>query len=419
MAKRFNVIGTCIPGKHFMGDTSGKIEQILQMVSDGDYFTINRPRQFGKTTLLNLLEKRLVKEKDYLVLAITFEGIDTPTYERHDRFIENFLNLLNQELELKKEQELADMIAENKKIENFGVLSTFLSRIIHASGRKAVLMIDEVDKSGNNQLFLDFLGMLRSKYLNSKNGKDITFHSVVLTGVHDVKNLKNKIRPGDKKTFNSPWNIAVDFEVDISLSPAEIAVMLDDYTKEKPVVLDIDFFAKELFYYTSGYPFLVSYLCKLIDENILPKKAGNKWEPTDLIEAVKTALLGENSNFENVIKNLENNPSLYDLVFNIVMNEKEFTYNPRNSVIQLGKVHGILKNEKGRVRIHNRMYEQLIYDYMSSNLETSGAIDSSPVGSSFLAEDGTLDIEKVIHKFQEFMEEQYNKEGKEIDIAWI
>ena len=53
-----------------------------------------------------------------------------------------------------------------------------------------MLSIDEVDKSSNNQLFLDFLGMLRKKYLRRDAGREESFHSVILAGVHDVKTLK-------------------------------------------------------------------------------------------------------------------------------------------------------------------------------------------------------------------------------------
>jgi len=427
MAKKFNITGTCIPGRHYMGDRSGKLDKIMEIVSDGDYFTINRPRQYGKTTIIYLLEQRLKKDKDYLAIDISFEGIDTPTYEKHERFIATVLDILRQRLEFMQEKELTALIENNKTISNFNGLSTFFTEMILKSGRKVVLMIDEVDKSSNNQLFLDFLGMLRTKYLRRNEGKDYSFHSVILAGVHDVKTLKAKIRPEEKKMYNSPWNIAVDFEVDLSLFPKEIASMLEEYVKERQVKIDIPFFAEKLFYFTSGYPFLVSYLCKIIDEKILPGKKKKEWEPHDLVSAVQMALMENNTNFESLTKNLENNPELYEFVYKIIMNEKEFSYNPRNSVIHYGTTYGILKEEKAKVRIHNRLYEQLIYDYMSSNLETSGGIEYSHVSLSYIEEDGTLNIEKVIRKFQEFMKEQYcakdkdflERKGKLLFLAFI
>jgi hypothetical protein len=50
MQKEFNDTGLCIPNRHYMVDNSDKLKQIIAFVEKGKYFTINRPRQFGKTT---------------------------------------------------------------------------------------------------------------------------------------------------------------------------------------------------------------------------------------------------------------------------------------------------------------------------------------------------------------------------------
>jgi len=409
MAKRFNITGTCIPERHYMADISGKLDKIMELISNGDYFNINRPRQFGKTTAIYLLEQQLKKDNQYLAIDISFEGIDSPTHEKHERFIPTILDLLRQRLAFMGEKELVAFIEENKNISDFNRLSTFLTEFMVKSGRKVVLMIDEVDKSTNNQLFLDFLGMLRAKYLKRNEGKDHSFHSVILAGVHDVKTLKTKIRPDEKKVYNSPWNIAVNFKVDLALSPTEITSLLEEYTKDKQVKMDIPFFTEYLFYFTSGYPFLVSYLCKIIDEELLPSKRNKVWKPEDLVDAVQIAVNETNTNFETLVKNLENNPDLYEFVFKIIMNGMDFSYNRHNPIIQLGTLHGILREEKGKTRVHNRLYEQIIYNYMASNLETSDGAVLSGITSSYIENDGTLNIEKIIRKFQEFMLEQYSK----------
>ena len=54
--KRFNTTAVCIPSKHYMVDISDKVEQIKKLVDDGKYFTINRARQYGKTTTLAALK---------------------------------------------------------------------------------------------------------------------------------------------------------------------------------------------------------------------------------------------------------------------------------------------------------------------------------------------------------------------------
>ncbi len=52
MQREFNDTGLCIPGRHYMVDISKKIETIIHLIEKGKYFSINRPRQFGKTTTI-------------------------------------------------------------------------------------------------------------------------------------------------------------------------------------------------------------------------------------------------------------------------------------------------------------------------------------------------------------------------------
>ncbi|MCI7441975.1 MAG: AAA family ATPase, partial [Clostridium sp.] len=57
--KEFNTTGLCNPNKHYMVDISDKLENIKKLVEKEKYFIINRPRQYGKTTILSALRKEL------------------------------------------------------------------------------------------------------------------------------------------------------------------------------------------------------------------------------------------------------------------------------------------------------------------------------------------------------------------------
>jgi len=73
--KYFNITGPCIPSLHYMVDTNDKIDRIItEYVDAGEYFIINRARQYGKTTTLELLYQRLAKT--HIVLKVSFEGKD-------------------------------------------------------------------------------------------------------------------------------------------------------------------------------------------------------------------------------------------------------------------------------------------------------------------------------------------------------
>ena len=46
----FNISGDCKPGFHYMVDIASRLSAIKAMVNQGQYVTINRARQYGKTT---------------------------------------------------------------------------------------------------------------------------------------------------------------------------------------------------------------------------------------------------------------------------------------------------------------------------------------------------------------------------------
>ena len=128
-----------------------------------------------------------------------------------------------------------------------------MSKICEVSEKPVVMLIDEVDSASDHQVFLDFLAQLRAYYLNREESP--TFHSVILAGVYDIKNLKAKIRPENEHKRNGPWNIAADFNVDMSLSKSGIAGMLHEYESDYKTGMDIDMMAARIYDYTSGYPF--------------------------------------------------------------------------------------------------------------------------------------------------------------------
>ena len=292
-----------------------------------------------------------------------------------------------------------------------------------------MLLIDEVDKSSNNDLFIHFLAVLRDKYLSRKRIK--TFHSVILAGVHDVKSLKLKIRPDSEQKYNSPWNIATIFEVEMNLTVDEIKPMLADYVQVRGVTMDIQQVAERLFFFTSGYPYLVSKLCKIIDEKILPKKATKEWTQEDLNQAFDLiSKEAYNANFDTVMNNLEHYPDLYELVFSVIFDSYKKDFNQHDPVVALGVLHGILAaSEKGNVIIHNRIYREIIANMMISkwNTRTFGRLNPSTDEFQFRLPNNGLDMEKVLINFQTFMRENYSdkderfleREGRLIFLAYL
>ena len=90
MAKKFNIAGRCIPAWHYMADTSRKQKAVLKMVEEGDYFIINRPRQYGKTTTLHNIADALIASGEYIVFNTSFEGVGT-IFSKRNRTLHHVL----------------------------------------------------------------------------------------------------------------------------------------------------------------------------------------------------------------------------------------------------------------------------------------------------------------------------------------
>ena len=153
--KSFNTTVVCVPELHYMVDTSEKIQQIEKLIAQGDYFTINRARQYGKTTMMYSLCRKLKEE--YLVLILSFEGLGDEAFSEDEIFVNQFLSSVAEYLE--ETNQYTDLIEEwsrpvNAKINKqdaFDLLSKRITWFCKQCPKKIILMIDEVDKSSENQ----------------------------------------------------------------------------------------------------------------------------------------------------------------------------------------------------------------------------------------------------------------------------
>jgi hypothetical protein len=172
-----------------MVDITGKLLGIKEMVDAGKYFVINKGRQYGKTTTLAMLEHTLAAE--YLCISLSFEGLGEAFFASEEGFCRGFVGELCQRLRFTHADSSLLTFWNEKPINTMQDLSWRISDFCLT--RSVVLMIDEVDKASNFRVFLDFLGLLRSKYLARNGGRDYTFQSVILAGVYDIKNIKLKM----------------------------------------------------------------------------------------------------------------------------------------------------------------------------------------------------------------------------------
>lgn len=384
MGKIFNITADCKPNQHYMVNLDSRLAQIKEYIDRGEYFTINRARQYGKTTTLRALREYL--KAQYYVISMDFQmRMSSAKFRSENTFAKAFAKAFVHIIQslpieapdnMKKAVERLGTFAQEQGEElELVELFQYLSDICREADKPLVLMIDETDSAVNNQVFLDFLSQLRGYYIDREYSP--TFQSVILAGVYDIKNLKRKFRPDEDHKMNSPWNIAVEFKVEMSFSPEEIAGMLKEYENEHATGMDISKIAGLIYDYTSGYPFLVSRFCKLMDEEIagsenFPEKK-SAWTYAGFLAAERILTGEKNTLFESMVNKLYDLPELKEIVYSTLFAGRESSYNVLNHAIDMAHMLGFVKNDKGIAVISNRIFEVVFYNFFLSSSESRNA----------------------------------------------
>jgi len=393
--KRFNTTGTCFPQMHYMVDISERVEQIKGMVDQGDYFCINRGRQYGKTTTLQAIKVRL--DSEYSVFNLSFESASDTMFSSIEKMCSYFLWQLNYAIEYGEVNKVcADAVKLLKEYTSndfspveVPIFKSVVNRICSMNQYGLVLLIDEVDQAGNFPSFIKFLGILREMFLN--RSKLLTFHSVILVGVYDIKNRKMRLER--EHQYNSPWNIAVPFDINMSLHTDGIAGMLAEYKSDHRLDFDENFVAGMIYDYTHGYPFMVSRLCQIIDQK------GYGWDYQGVLSSVHDILNEQNTLFDDMVKKMDDFPQLRKLLTSILYTGESQAVSLYEKYIQLGLQFCFLRDEGGTVKIANRITETFQYNLFAVEqrgnfITTHGSIDNSQ-----FIHDGILDVRRLIERF--------------------
>lgn len=427
--RTFNTTAVCVPERHYMVDLTTRLIEVKRMVDAGNYFTINRARQYGKTTLLNALSRYIKKE--YFVLDLDFQAMDNDSFQNGGTFAQGLARMMMDASEFRGVPIPEKYFAEFEKISEKDtgkvrmddIFRIFL-RWCRESDKPIVLMIDEVDSATNNQVFLDFLAQLRLQYIErQKNTGYKTFQSVILAGVTDIKNLKRKLRPDEASKFNSPWNVAVDFKVDMSFHPSDIAGMLEQYEDDHHTGMAVTSIAQDIFDYTGGYPFLVSRICQLIDTELVHDdrfgSLSSAWTPEGVSEVVRRILMEKNTLFESLMGKVYDNPKLSQMLQSILFAGDANVYNAFNIPISDAEMYGFIMHENGKVKIANRIFEMLLYNFYLSADEwhEKDIYKADERDKEVFIENDRLNMEHILERFVTGFDDIYGSDYETFDEA--
>ena len=219
-----------------------------------------------------------------------------------------------------------------------------------------------------------------------------------------MKNIKQRLRPDGEHRVNSPWNIAADFLLDMNFSVKDISGMLAEYESDYQTGMDIKEIAQFIYDYTSGYPFLVSRICKLMDERITGSEGyfDRKlvWTKEGVLEAVKILLIEKNTLFESITGKLADYPRLRELVYSLLFTGRKISYNPLSPSIEIAEMFGFIKNSRGDAVISNRIFETVLYNlFLSEEMLDSEEYRTALQERNQFIQNGHLNMKLILEKF--------------------
>ncbi|MGH7599940.1 MAG: AAA-like domain-containing protein, partial [bacterium] len=331
--RRFNITGKIIPELHYYVDLTPQLKKLMALADEGTYFVINRPRQFGKTTVLDFFARRLQASKDYVPALISFESFTQLFDITEAEFYANVAKRIFEEL-----KPVTDGLTDIK-INDFDITSRndffeWLRETCRHLRKKLVLLIDETDAVPET-VVIGFLAGLREMFL--QRDRKPAAYAVCLAGVHDIKNLKARYRKETRSLGSaSPFNIAIDYELP-PFNLKNIRQYFLQHTKETGQTFDEQVFAR-VHHVTNGHPWLVSVLAKTMVEGLVPHRR-RRIQLDHTEAAIQKLFASRNSNFDNLFNNAHN-PRLLPIVLDLLTG-KRHQYDIQSDDFNLGIMHGV------------------------------------------------------------------------------
>ena len=191
----------------------------------------------------------------------------------------------------------------------------------------------------------------------------------------------------------------------MSFSAPEIETMLVEYENDHHTGMDISAIAKGIRFYTSGYPYLVSKICQLIETDL-----DRNWTIEGIQEAIKLILKERSTLFGDMIKKIEEKQDLSNLLFDLTVGKIKYLYNVDVPVMNFGLMFGFIAEGTDGLQIDNKIFEIRITDYFISKQMLQwreNNIAQSPVNE--IVKDGFFDMELCLKKFKQHYSEIYTK----------
>ena len=394
----FKTSGPVVPEEHYCVPPLERVDlkSVLSLIRRKEYFVLHAPRQTGKTTTLRALRDRLNEGAAGEVLCVyaSLEG-GQAGYDDIGSAVRGILNLLADRASAVGDDALAgvwkEALADGGPLDGF---RSALSRWAQVSSKPIVLLLDEVDALVGDSL-LSVLRQLRAGYGDRPGDFP---QSVVLCGLRDVRDYRLQFDPGKPSPAGgSPFNIKAKSLRLGDFDEAEIRALYAQHTEDtgqefEPAAVEA------VWEQTQGQPWLVN---ALADEACFENEAGRDRSRSitaeDILAAREALILRRDTHIDQLAAKLQE-----DRVRRVIeplltgASVSDFTAEDRDYVRDLGLIA-----RDDPVRMANPIYREVVPRELTSTVQSNLPQETH----WFVTEDGALDVEELLSRFQEYFRE--------------
>ena len=394
----FNTAGPTNPEDHYCISPLNRIEidEIEMLIQQKKYFLLHAPRQTGKTTVLNALERHLNIGDTYVCVYINVEPAQAA---RED--VGSAIQTILSRLAFHIERTLGDsFFSENwkeilKDSGPFAAFSEMLALWCEHSSRPVVLLIDEIDALVGDTL-ISVLRQLREGYNHRPEHFPV---SILLCGVRDIRDYR--IHSDKEKsiiTGGSAFNIKAKSLRLGNFSFEEMCTLMDQHETEtgQPFTQGV---RETLWENTQGQPWLVNALCYEVCFEMKENRDRNKVITVEMIHQAKENLIQRRETHLDQLADKLKEDRVRRVIAPLLSGDFHAEEIADDDIMYV-KDLGLISQKKG-LEIANPIYAEIIPRQLTYVLQ-----ETLPQKTKWYVEqDGRLNMQKLLNAFQEFFRE--------------
>ena len=299
----FNTEGPVRPDEHYAIPPLGRgnKDESLRLIQEKRYFVLHAPRQTGKTSTLIALRDLLNSGE---VGEFRCVNVEVGQVARDDTAcgLRSILSSLAASARLLGDEFPKQAWPDIFKQSGPGdALKDLLIEWCLANPVPLVLLVDEIDSLVGDTL-LSALRQLRAGYTNRPRAFP---HSVVLCGVHDIKDYRVRSSAGELIAGGSPFNIVAKSLRLADFTEAQTHALMRQHTDET----DQPFTPaarKAVWQQTQGQPWLVNALCaSACFDTEAGRDRSRAIEKEDILAAQESLILSHHTHLDKLVRNLK------------------------------------------------------------------------------------------------------------------